>query len=293
MRGDMSVVGPRPIRPAFFEELCEEIPQYWQRLVVRPGHHRLRAAAHDARDDVGREARARPRVHRRPLGARCTCGSASRPRWRDLSSPAPSRARRRRPLAMCGICGLVCLDGGGADPAVARGDERHARPPRPGQRGLVRRRTGRRLATRRLSIIDLAGGDQPIAQRGRPRAGGAERRDLQLPRAARASWRRAGTASATDSDTEVLVHLYEEHGAGFVERLRGMFAIAVWDRRERRLVLARDRFGIKPLYYRVAGGDALVRLRAEGAAAPAGRSPARWTSTRSRRSSRSTRSRRR
>jgi asparagine synthase (glutamine-hydrolysing) len=64
-----------------------------------------------------------------------------------------------------------------------------------------------------------------------------------------------GHRFATACDTEVLVHLYEEHGDSFVERLRGMFALALWDENERRLLLARDRFGIKPLYYGVDGGS--------------------------------------
>ena len=59
----------------------------------------------------------------------------------------------------------------------------------------------------------------------------------------------------THSDTETIVHAYEQWGLDFAQRLRGMFAVAIWDARERRLVLARDRFGIKPLYYRVAGGE--------------------------------------
>ncbi|MGA6947208.1 MAG: asparagine synthase (glutamine-hydrolyzing), partial [Solirubrobacterales bacterium] len=63
-----------------------------------------------------------------------------------------------------------------------------------------------------------------------------------------------GHSFRTHSDTEVLVHLYEERGPAFVEGLRGMFAIAIWDSRKSRLLLTRDRFGIKPLYYRVAGG---------------------------------------
>ena len=111
------------------------------------------------------------------------------------------------------------------------------------------------LAARRLSIIDLDGRPPADRQRGRQRRRRPERRDLQLPRAEARSSRARGHRFATDCDTEVLVHLYEEHGDGFVERLRGMFAIALWDERRRRLLLARDRFGIKPLYYRDAGGE--------------------------------------
>ncbi|MBV9213743.1 MAG: asparagine synthase (glutamine-hydrolyzing), partial [Actinobacteria bacterium] len=79
---------------------------------------------------------------------------------------------------------------------------------------------------------------------------------------------RRGHRFATGCDTEVLVHLYEERGERFVEDLRGMFAIAIWDARHRRLVLARDRFGIKPMYYAVLGqrmsfASELTALRAQ------------------------------
>ena len=70
----------------------------------------------------------------------------------------------------------------------------------------------------------------------------------------RAALERDGVRFRTRSDTEVLLHLYLRDGPEFVSQLRGMFALALWDRRERRLVLARDRYGIKPLYYELANG---------------------------------------
>jgi asparagine synthase (glutamine-hydrolysing) len=112
------------------------------------------------------------------------------------------------------------------------------------------------LAARRLSIIDLAHGDQPLAnedgtvtvvQNGEIYNHAELRRELE----------RAGHRFATRCDTEVLAHAYEEWGHDFAGRLRGMFAVALWDASRRRLVLARDRFGIKPLVYRQAGGELL------------------------------------
>ena len=105
------------------------------------------------------------------------------------------------------------------------------------------------LAARRLAIIDLATGDQPVGNEdGRIQV--VQNGELYNYRELRRDLERAGHRFATQGDTEVLVHLYEEHGTAFVDRLRGMFAIALWDGSERRLVLARDRYGIKPLYYR-------------------------------------------
>jgi asparagine synthase (glutamine-hydrolysing) len=154
---------------------------------------------------------------------------------------------------MCGICGLVSLDGAAVDPDVlaAMNETLHHRGP-DSSGAFVEGNVG--LAARRLSIIDLAGGDQPVGNEdGRIQV--VQNGEIYNHAELRARLERAGHRFATRSDTEVLVHLYEERGPAFVEDLRGMFAIALWDRLERRLVLARDRFGIKPLYYRVAGGE--------------------------------------
>ena len=111
------------------------------------------------------------------------------------------------------------------------------------------------LAARRLSIIDLETGDQPLTNEDGSIVV-VQNGELYNYRELRRELEAQGHRFSTRGDTEVLAHLYEEHGDGFAERLRGMFAAAVWDSRRHRLVLARDRFGIKPLYYR-AGGAAL------------------------------------
>src|SRR5947209_11230979 len=108
------------------------------------------------------------------------------------------------------------------------------------------------LGMRRLSIIDLEGGHQPIHNEDSTVCvvqNGEIDNHLEL----REQLVAAGHAFATQSDTEVLVHSYEEWGAGMVERLNGMFAFAILDRRRRRVLLARDRMGIKPLHYAVDG----------------------------------------
>src|SRR5919199_3910773 len=112
------------------------------------------------------------------------------------------------------------------------------------------------LAARRLAIIDLAHGDQPIATEDE-RVLIVQNGEIYNHVALRAELEAAGHRFRTRCDTEVLGHLYEQHGLGFLERLRGMFALALWDRRERTLVLARDAFGIKPLFY-AASGDTLA-----------------------------------
>jgi len=154
---------------------------------------------------------------------------------------------------MCGIAGIVSAQAGDRIDAetihrmcqsiVHRG---------PDDEGVfVKDGTG--LGMRRLSIIDVAGGHQPvfnedktiwIVYNGETYNFPELRRDLES----------RGHRFSTHSDTEVIVHLYEEMGAECVQKLRGMFAFALYDQREKRLLLARDRFGKKPLHYALDGG---------------------------------------
>lgn len=106
------------------------------------------------------------------------------------------------------------------------------------------------LGMRRLSIIDVAGGHQPIASEDGQVVvvcNGEIYNFMDLRRNLEA----AGHSFSTRSDSEVAVHAYEEYGTAFLERLDGMFGLALWDRRRRRLIVARDAIGIKPLYYRI------------------------------------------
>lgn len=102
------------------------------------------------------------------------------------------------------------------------------------------------LAHRRLSIIDLSTGHQPIFNEDET-VGVVFNGEIYNYTSLRDSLSSTGHRFSTDTDTEVLVHLYEEHGPSFVEKLEGMFAFALWDSEKERLVLARDRMGIKPL----------------------------------------------
>src|SRR5688572_5461578 len=153
---------------------------------------------------------------------------------------------------MCGICGLLSLDGAPVDPGVVEAMNATLLHRGPDSAGVFAEDSVA-LAARRLSIIDLEGSDQPVGNEdGRIQV--VQNGEIYNYRQLRARLERSGHRFRTQGDTEVLVHLYEERGPAFVEELRGMFAIALWDRLERRLVLARDRFGIKPLYYRVEHG---------------------------------------
>jgi asparagine synthase (glutamine-hydrolysing) len=166
---------------------------------------------------------------------------------------------------MCGICGIATADGhADVDALRAMSAQLVHRGPDSGGEHVDREVA---LDSRRLSIIDLVGGDQPIANEDGSVVVVQNGEIYNYPEL-RDELLRAGHTFRTHSDTEVHLHLYEEHGTGFAERLRGMFAVAIWDASRRRLVLARDRYGIKPLYYRHVGGE--LRFASELRALPRG-----------------------
>ncbi|HEX4483609.1 MAG TPA: asparagine synthase (glutamine-hydrolyzing) [Solirubrobacteraceae bacterium] len=112
------------------------------------------------------------------------------------------------------------------------------------------------IGARRLSVMDLDGGHQPLCNEDGS-IWAAFNGEIYNHRKLREDLRRRGHSFTTAGDTEVLVHLYEEFGEAMVHALEGMFSFAIWDQRERRLLLARDRFGEKPLFVHEHGGELL------------------------------------
>jgi len=148
---------------------------------------------------------------------------------------------------MCGIAGIVALAGTAPsrDEVIRMCDAMiHRGPDDAGY--LVEGPVA--LGMRRLSIIDLAGGHQPIFNED-GMVGVVFNGEIYNYRELRASLESQGHRFSTNSDTEVIVHLWEQVGVDFPKHLNGMFAIALYDRSKRRVVLARDHVGIKPLYY--------------------------------------------
>jgi asparagine synthase (glutamine-hydrolysing) len=149
---------------------------------------------------------------------------------------------------MCGIAGVLYSDANRpVDGEVLRTMGASIAHRGPDAEGFLSE-PGIGLVHRRLSIIDLKGGSQPL---------GNEDGSIQVIlngeiynfQELRTGLEERGHRFRTHSDTEVLVHLYEEHGPALVTRLRGMFAFALWDSSRGKLLLARDRLGIKPLYF--------------------------------------------
>ncbi|TLZ67674.1 MAG: asparagine synthase (glutamine-hydrolyzing) [Methanobacteriota archaeon] len=147
---------------------------------------------------------------------------------------------------MCGICGVYDPRGGIDPDLVRRMNEalRHRGP----DDDAVKTFDTCVLAYRRLSIIDLDTGDQPISDE----AGGSwivYNGETYNYQELRKGLEVRGHTLATRSDTEAIVHLYEEKGVDCVHELNGMYAFAIWDDERKRLLLVRDRLGVKPLYY--------------------------------------------
>src|SRR5215218_6955394 len=176
---------------------------------------------------------------------------------------------------MCGIAGAVALRADGRPDretvermscALAhRGPDGEGYWEAPNGRGA--------LAHRRLSVIDLETGQQPMSSLSGTNAL-VFNGEIYNYRELRLELERSGATFRTQSDTEVILQLYERHGERLVDHLRGMFAFALWDGARGRMVFARDRIGKKPLYYATLSGSlyfssSLSSLRAAMPSRPA------------------------
>ena len=172
---------------------------------------------------------------------------------------------------MCGIAGLMGRSGEQIDAALVHRMCQTIVHRGPDDEGIyVRGPVG--LGMRRLSIIDLSGGHQPIHNEDQTIWVVYNGEIYNFPELRRELESR-GHQFYTHSDTEMIVHLYEEMGSDCVKKLRGMFAIALYDERKKSLLLARDRLGKKPLHYALCNGRLLfgseIKSHAGGCAGPA------------------------
>jgi asparagine synthase (glutamine-hydrolysing) len=148
---------------------------------------------------------------------------------------------------MCGIYGEIVLTGGTPNEAIVREMGASIVHRGPDDNGLYTDGEAA-IGLRRLSIIDVGGGHQPLFNEDQSIAVVCNG-EIYNFRELRVRLTGRGHSFRTGSDTEVIVHLYEEYGDGFVSHLEGMFGFALWDGNRRRLILGRDRLGIKPVYY--------------------------------------------
>ena len=170
---------------------------------------------------------------------------------------------------MCGIAGIVSADKGDQiDAAIVHRMCQAIVHRGPDDEGILAAGNCG-LGMRRLSIIDLSGGHQPVFNEDRT-VWVVYNGEIYNFAELRQELEAKGHRFYTHTDTEVIVHLYEEMGSRCMEKLRGMFAFALWDQPRARLLLARDRLGIKPLYYAKANGRLLFgsEIKALLAAAP-------------------------
>jgi asparagine synthase (glutamine-hydrolysing) len=156
---------------------------------------------------------------------------------------------------MCGIAGMVNSDHGGVEAATIHRMCQSIVHRGPDDEGVFVK-DGAGLGVRRLSVIDLAGGHQPVFNEDKTVCVVYNGEIYNSPEL-RVELEGRGHRFYTHSDTEVIVHLYEEMGSDCVQKLRGMFAFAIYDAGNRRSLLARDRLGIKPLHYAFADGRLL------------------------------------
>ena len=153
---------------------------------------------------------------------------------------------------MCGICGVFDPRGGGVDPALIQGMTRLMADRGPDEESTwFNAYVG--MGHRRLAVIDLAAGAQPVFNEDKSVLV-IYNGEIYNYRQVRVELERLGHVFSTQTDTEVIVHAYEQYGEACVDHFRGMFAFAVYDTRRNEVFLARDRLGVKPLYYTVVDG---------------------------------------